>query len=435
MVSTATGNRAPHLESPTRREQRAPGSIDGVFSDAEHAMKNVGSLISRSSSLALRRHVCPHLRGSPTSFPATKRTASFRSVPASFHFKSGSVIRAMTSSGARLPPSETLCSGPPDGKYKLALCQLSVTADKVANIAHARQSIEAAASEGAQLIVLPEMWNCPYSNASFPEYAEETDNQGGDTPSSKMLSDVARKNGVTIIGGSIPERSEGRLYNTCYIYGTKGELKGKHRKVHLFDIDIPGKITFKESDTLTPGESLTIVDTDVGRIGVGICYDIRFPEMAMLYAARGVHMICYPGAFNMTTGPLHWELLTKARAVDNQLYVITCSPARNTEAGYVAWGHSTIVGPFGEIVATTEHAESTVYGEIDYSKIKERRLNMPLEHLYKTLLPLLYPCFPCSRCDVRITESMTDPTDLSHGKLGGRHAIWKTVPNEYATST
>ncbi|XP_028116277.1 omega-amidase, chloroplastic-like [Camellia sinensis] len=118
---------------------------------------------------------------------------------------------------------------------------------------------------------------------------------------------------------------------------------------------------------------------EVGRIGIGICYDIRFQELAMLYAARGAHLICYPGAFNMTTGPLHWELLQRARAADNQLYVVTCSPARDAGAGYVAWGHSTLVGPFGEILATTEHDEAIIISEVDYSQIELRRTSLPLE--------------------------------------------------------
>lgn len=280
---------------------------------------------------------------------------------------------------ARQPPAQPLPQATNGGKYKLAACQLSVTADKQANIAHAREKIQVAADQGAQLIVLPEMWNCPYSNSSFPTYAEDIDGGITNSPSLAMLSEVAREKKVTIVGGSIPERSGGKLYNTCCVVDKNGELKAKFRKVHLFDIDIPGKITFKESDTLTPGGGLCVVDTDVGRIAVGICYDIRFPEMAMLYAARGAHIICYPGAFNMTTGPLHWELLQKARAVDNQIFVVTCSPARDDHAGYVAWGHSTVVGPFGEILATAEHEETTIFADIDYSEIDKRRLNMPIE--------------------------------------------------------
>ncbi|KAL9313168.1 hypothetical protein ACSQ67_018620 [Phaseolus vulgaris] len=223
-----------------------------------------------------------------------------------------------------------------------------------------------------------EIWNSPYSNDSFPVYAEDIDAGADASPSTAMLSELSRLLKITIVGGSIPERSGGRLYNTCCVFGTDGKLLAKHRKIHLFDIDIPGKITFIESKTLTAGETPTIVDTEVGRIGIGICYDIRFPELAMIYAARGAHLLCYPGAFNMTTGPLHWELLQRARATDNQLYVATCSPARDTGSGYVAWGHSTLVGPFGEVLATTEHEEATIIAEIDYSILEQRRTNLPV---------------------------------------------------------
>ncbi|XP_058080085.1 omega-amidase, chloroplastic-like isoform X2 [Magnolia sinica] len=262
--------------------------------------------------------------------------------------------------------------------FKIALCQLSVTSDKLRNITHARNAIESAAGNGAQLVVLPEIWNCPYLNENFPKNAENFDNEDA-SPSFSMLSEVARVCGITVVGGSIPEWSDGQLYNTCCVFGIDGKLKAKHRKIHLFDVDIPGDITYKESDTLSAGEKPTIVDTDVGRIGLGICHDIRFPELAMLYAARGAQLICYPGAFNMSTGQLLWELMQRARAVDNQLFVATCSPARDTSADYVTWGHSTLVGPFGEVISTTGHEESTVIAEIDYSLIQLRRSNLPLE--------------------------------------------------------
>ncbi|WCJ29370.1 Omega-amidase NIT2 [Euphorbia peplus] len=278
---------------------------------------------------------------------------------------------------SRSPPAIPL-PPPPITKFKIGLCQLLVTSDKDRNISHARSAIEEAAAKGAQLVLLPEIWNSPYSNDSFPLYAEDIDGGFQASPSTAMLSQVARLLKVTIVGGSIPERSGDRLYNTCCVFNTQGNLIAKHRKIHLFDIDIPGKITFIESKTLTAGETPTIVDTEVGRIGIGICYDIRFQELAMIYAARGAHLICYPGAFNMTTGPLHWELLQRARAVDNQLYVATCSPARDTGAGYVAWGHSTLVGPFGEVLATTEHEQDIIIAEIDYSLIEERRTSLPL---------------------------------------------------------
>ncbi|KAE8714044.1 Omega-amidase NIT2 [Hibiscus syriacus] len=250
---------------------------------------------------------------------------------------------------ARLPPARALSTPP----FKIGLCQLSVTPDKERNIKHARKAIEEAAQKGAQLVVLPEIWNSPYSNDSFPLYAEDIDAGHDASPSTAMLAEISGQLRITIVGGSIPERCGDQLYNTCCVFGTDGKLKAKHRKIHLFDIDIPGEITFMESKTLTAGETPTIVDT-------------------------GAHLLCYPGAFNMTTGPLHWELLQRARAVDNQLYVATCSPARDTGASYIAWGHSTLVGPFGEVLATTEHNEDIIVAEIDYSILEQRRMNLPL---------------------------------------------------------
>ncbi|CAI9771508.1 unnamed protein product [Fraxinus pennsylvanica] len=283
---------------------------------------------------------------------------------------------------ARVPPSLQF-PFPPVTKFKIGLCQLKVTADKENNILHARTALEEAAQKGAKLVLLPEIWNSPYSNDSFPVYAEEIDAGFDASPSTAMLSEVARLLNITIVGGSIPERSGDKLYNTCCVFGTDGKLKAKHRKIHLFDIDVPGEIIFKESKTLTAGETPTIVDTEVGRIGIGICHDIRFPELAMLYASRGAHLLCYPGAFNMTTGPFLWEVLQRARALDNQLYVASCSPARDVGAGYVAWGHSTLVGPFGEVLATTEHGEAIIISDIDYSQIELMRKNLPLEKQWR----------------------------------------------------
>uniref|UniRef100_A0ACD5ZUA1 Uncharacterized protein n=2 Tax=Avena sativa TaxID=4498 RepID=A0ACD5ZUA1_AVESA len=264
-------------------------------------------------------------------------------------------------------------------QYKIALCQLQVTPDKDGNIAHARARIEAAAAAGAKLVVLPEIWNCPYAMGTLPSYAEDID--GGGSPSVSMLSEVAAARKITVVGGSIPERSSGQLFNTCCVIGPDGQIKAKHRKLHLFGIDIPGDITFRESDTFTAGQELTVVDTDMGRIGIGICHDIRFPELAMLYRSRGAHLICYPSAFNMSTGKLLWDLMQKSRAVDNQLFAATCSPARdtNSHSEYMIWGHSSLIGPFGEVLAAAGHEEATVIGEIDLSLIEAVREHLPLE--------------------------------------------------------
>lgn len=162
------------------------------------------------------------------------------------------------------------------------------------------------------------------------------------------------------------------------MYSPEGDLIALHRKVHLFDIDIPGKITFKESETLTGGSSLNFFDTDFARIGLGICYDIRFPEMAMIAARKGCHVLIYPGAFNLTTGPLHWELLQRGRAVDNQVYVSMVSPARDMTAGYHAWGHSMVVDPMGSVIGEASDGEAIVHVHIDPKPFQDARAGIPV---------------------------------------------------------
>ncbi|KAI9590831.1 putative nitrilase family protein [Syncephalis fuscata] len=269
--------------------------------------------------------------------------------------------------------------------FRLALVQLAVTSHKTVNITQARARVFEAARNGAKVVCLPECFNCPYGTQHFGDYAESIP---GET--SQALSDIAKETNVYLIGGSIPERdSTGHLFNTSVVHGPDGNRLAVHRKVHLFDIDVPGKIRFQastESEVLSPGNSVTTFDTvEYGRIGLGICYDIRFPELAMIAARKGCMAMIYPGAFNMTTGPLHWELLQRARqtatvisAVDNQIYVAACSPARDENAGYVAWGHSTVVDPNGIVVATTEHNEAIVYADLNPEAVQIVRDSIPV---------------------------------------------------------
>jgi omega-amidase len=258
--------------------------------------------------------------------------------------------------------------------FKFAGIQLSVTADKERNINHAREKIIEASQNGAKVISLPECWNCPYGNKYFPTYAEPIDSG----LSIKMLKEVAKSQKIYLIGGSIPEKDGDKLYNTSVSLDPNGNILGIHRKIHLFDIDIPGKIRFVESETLSSGNSLTIIDTEYCKIGIGICYDMRFAELGLLYGRSGCKFICYPGAFNMVTGPVHWEILQRARALDNQVFVAAVSPARNPDADYTAWGHTTVIDPWAQIVATTEEKETIVYADISLDRLEEVRSNIPI---------------------------------------------------------
>lgn len=257
--------------------------------------------------------------------------------------------------------------------FRLALCQMKVTMEKQQNLEKAGAMIRKAAKDGARVIALPEMFNCPYSNNYFREFSE-----GEDGPTVSFLSSLARELGIYLVGGSIPELSGDQVYNTSYCFDKEGGLIGKHRKVHLFDIDVKGGIRFMESDTLTPGSDMTVIDTEFCKIGVAICYDVRFPELFRKMTLAGAKLMILPGAFNMTTGPAHWDLTMRARALDNQVYFAAVSPARDTEGPYQAYGNSCVTSPWGEFCGKTDSRESIVYSDIDLDYVEEIRNQLPL---------------------------------------------------------
>ncbi|XP_069495271.1 omega-amidase NIT2 isoform X2 [Ambystoma mexicanum] len=260
-------------------------------------------------------------------------------------------------------------------EFRLALIQLFVSPVKSDNLNRACKLVREAALQGARIVTLPECFNSPYGTKFFAEYAEKIPGE-----SSKVLSDLAKECGIYLIGGSIPEEDAGKLYNTCAVFSPDGEMLVKHRKIHLFDIDVPGKICFKESETLNPGSSFSMFDTPYCKVGVGICYDMRFPELAQIYTKKGCQLLVYPGAFNMTTGPAHWELLQRSRALDNQVYVATASPARDENASYIAWGHSSVVNPWGEVIAKAGHEETVTYTDIDLQYLADVRQQIPVHN-------------------------------------------------------
>lgn len=266
--------------------------------------------------------------------------------------------------------------------YKIALCQLLGSFDKNESRATVKKFVTEAAQAGADVVVLPEMWDCPYANEYFREYAEPED---GETV--QFMSALAKELGIYLIGGSISELDDDKVYNTSFSFDRDGNIIGKHRKTHLFDIDVAGGIRFMESDTLTQGESATIIDTEFGKIGVAICFDVRFPELFRRMALDGAKLIVLPAAFNMTTGPAHWDLTMRARALDNQVYFAACSPARDEEGVYVAWGNSCVVSPWGEFKAHADAEECILYADIDLDYVDSIRNQLPL---LKARRPELY---------------------------------------------
>lgn len=257
--------------------------------------------------------------------------------------------------------------------FKIGLCQMKGSFDKRESMKTAERFIREAANNGAEVISLPEMWNCPYSNDYFREYAEKAN---GETVS--FLSDLASKLGIYLIGGSIPELDDDKVYNTSFSFDRSGNMIGRHRKVHLFDIDVKGGIRFMESDTLTAGRDLTVIETEFCKIGVAICYDVRFPEWFRKMALAGAKLIILPAAFNLTTGPAHWDLTMRARALDNQVYFAANSPARDEEGPYQAYGGSCIATPWGEFISHADEAECIVYGDIDLDYVSDIRQQLPL---------------------------------------------------------
>ncbi len=256
---------------------------------------------------------------------------------------------------------------------RIAQVQMSVTRNKDENIRRAARMIRQAAEQGAELAMLPEMFCCPYENAAFRPYGEA---EGGSAQ--QALSALAGELGIWIVGGSVPELEDEKVYNTSYVYDSSGRQVARHRKMHLFDIDVEGGQRFMESDTLSPGNEVTVFDTPWGRMGLCICFDLRFEELSRLMTLQGAQIILTPAAFNMTTGPAHWELLFRQRAVDNQLFTVGTSPARDEAGSYVAWGHSIVCDPWGSVIRQCGAGEELAVTDLDLTRIAAVRRQLPI---------------------------------------------------------
>lgn len=262
--------------------------------------------------------------------------------------------------------------------FLAAAVQMSSGLDLDANLAAAARLVEQAAERGARLIALPELFNRLGDQAPMLAGAEEVPG-----PTSRFLADLASRFGITLVGGSICERSpiEGKCYNTCLVFGPDGRELARYRKLHLFDIDLPRAIQYQESRIFLPGDTATAAAAREGRLGVAICYDLRFPELFRRLTDLGAEIVAIPSAFALATGRDHWELLLRARAIENQAFVIAPNQYGQHSPQLATYGRSMIVDPWGTPLAVAADGESVVVAEIDLDRQKEIRRRLPaLQH-------------------------------------------------------
>jgi deaminated glutathione amidase len=257
---------------------------------------------------------------------------------------------------------------------RAAAVQLTATADRDRNLATADRLTRAAAAAGAELVVLPEKWAVLGAPEDVVAGAEPFDG-----PALRWASTTARELGIDLVAGSIAERVEGaeRGSNTSVHYGPDGEEKAVYRKVHMFDVEVGGR-TYRESEHEAPGDELVVTETAQGvELGMSICYDLRFPELYRILAVRGARVLLVPAAFTLATTREHWEVLLRARAIEDQAFVVAANQIGEHAKGYRSGGRSMIVDPWGVVLAQAPDTETFVLAELDLERQAEIRRSVP----------------------------------------------------------
>jgi predicted amidohydrolase len=257
---------------------------------------------------------------------------------------------------------------------RAAAIQLNSTNDKARNLARADRLTREAAADGAELVVLPEKFNLLGEHDDYVRGAEEL---GG--PTIAWARETAGELGIDLVAGSIVERREGRekLSNTSVHVGPGGEVKAVYRKIHMFDVVVGGQ-TYRESDSEEAGEEIVLSETASGvSLGLTVCYDLRFPELFRILAVKGARIIVLPAAFTKVTGQAHWEILVRARAIENQAFLIAPDQVGTHPPDKESFGGSLIVDPWGEVLARAEDGERFIAAELDLERQDEVREQLP----------------------------------------------------------
>jgi predicted amidohydrolase len=263
-------------------------------------------------------------------------------------------------------------------KFIAAAVQMLASDDKAANVAEADRGIREAARRGAQLVALPEvfLWRGEKSRE-----AESAETLAG--PTAMHMAELARELGIHLLAGSILEEIPGsrKAYNTSMLFAPSGELLASYRKIHLFDVDLANGVSLRESATREYGTSVVVAKTDLGMMGLTICYDLRFPELYRGLAAKGADVIFIPSAFTAFTGQAHWEPLLRARAIENQTYIIAPDQFGKSPRSFETHGHSMIVDPWGKVLAVLPDGPGVITAEIDLDYLAKVRRELPaLKH-------------------------------------------------------
>ena len=260
----------------------------------------------------------------------------------------------------------------------VAAVQMTSTDDKSKNLATANRLVEEAARCGAKLIALPELFNCLGEPETIVAQAEPIP---GTT--SQTMSELASRLEVTLLAGSIAERTEqsSKIFNTSLLFGPDGRQLACYRKIHLFDIDLPDRVTFQESEIMGSGDRIAVSDTSIGRLGQATCYDLRFPELFRRLIDAGAEVFAIPSAFTLATGRDHWQVLLRARAIENQVFVIAPNQFGRHAPTINTYGRSMIIDPWGTILATAPDGEGAITAELDLDRQAEIRERLPaLKH-------------------------------------------------------
>jgi predicted amidohydrolase len=260
---------------------------------------------------------------------------------------------------------------------RAAAIQLNVTSDKARNLEAAEALVREAAGDGAELVALPEKWNVLGDAAVLRQEAEPL---GG--PSISAASSWALELGIHLLAGSIAERVEGadKLFNTSVLIGPDGELHARYRKIHMFDVDVGG-VSYRESESEAPGEEIVIAALGPAlpgvTLGMTVCYDLRFPELYRILAVRGANVLALPSAFTFETGKDHWEVLVRARAIENQAFVIAPNQVGEAPPHYRSYGHSMLVDPWGRVLSVAAEGECFVAADLDLEAVERVRATLP----------------------------------------------------------